>query len=172
MAAVAARCFRELRRACWAVCLPGFDRTLSLMPALVARILPRPRANGSYPRGLSPRRIAVGFCARRPDSALVFPMFRKAEDDFKSGSLRPRVLVVDDDPVTLEVVRERLETLGYVVTVRSEAIGTAQWIAQEQPEFVLLDVSMPALSGTGLAQILGRNSSTRSTAVILHSSRD
>ena len=99
-------------------------------------------------------------------------MFRTAEDDSKSGSVRPRVLVVDDDPVTLEVVRERLETLGYAVTVRDEAIGTAQWIAHEQPEFVLLDVSMPALSGTGLAQILGRNSSTRSTAVILHSSRD
>lgn len=99
-------------------------------------------------------------------------MFPKAEDDSNSGHRRPRVLVVDDDPVTLEVVRERLETLGYDVAVRSEPIGTAQWIAQEQPAFVLLDVSMPALSGTGLAQILGRNSSTRSTAVILHSSRD
>ena len=97
-------------------------------------------------------------------------MFPKAEDDSNSGHRRPRVLVVDDDPVTLEVVRERLETLGYDVAVRSEPIGTAQWIAQEQPAFVLLDVSMPALSGTGLAQILGRNSSTRSTAAFIEPS--
>jgi len=81
-----------------------------------------------------------------------------------------RVLVVDDDPVTLEVVRERLEALGYIVHLRSEALGTAQWIASEQPEYVLLDVSMPALSGTSLAQILGRNLSTQGTGVILHSS--
>lgn len=89
-----------------------------------------------------------------------------------SRPIRARVLVVDDDPVTLEVVRERLESLDYAVYLRDEAIGTANWIAAERPDYVLLDIGMPALSGTTLAQILGRNSSTRAAAVILHSSRD
>ena len=81
-----------------------------------------------------------------------------------------KVLVVDDDPVTLEVVRERLEEAGYDVHVRANAIGTSQWVAREQPDFLLLDVMMPALSGGELGQLLRRSHTTNQTAVILHSS--
>ncbi len=78
--------------------------------------------------------------------------------------------MVDDDPVILEVVRERLDAAGYDVHVRADALGTSQWVAREQPDFVLLDVMMPALSGVELGQLLKRGSATHRTAVILHSS--
>ena len=91
-----------------------------------------------------------------------------------SLSMQPRrrgkILVVDDDPVILEVVRERLEGAGYAVYVRLDAIGTSQWVAREQPDFILLDVMMPALSGGELGLLLKRSTSTNQTAVILHSS--
>jgi CheY-like chemotaxis protein len=83
---------------------------------------------------------------------------------------RGKVLVVDDDPVVLEVVRERLDAAGYDVYVRADALGTSQWVAREQPDFILLDVMMPALSGGELGQLLKRSTSTNQTAVILHSS--
>lgn len=91
-----------------------------------------------------------------------------------SRSMQPRgrgkVLVVDDDPVILEVVRERLDAAGYDVYVRADALGTSQWVAREQPDFILLDVLMPALSGGELGQLLKRSTSTNQTVVILHSS--
>jgi len=91
-----------------------------------------------------------------------------------SLSMQPRrrgkILVVDDDPIILEVVRERLEGAGYAVYVRVDAIGTSQWVAREQPDFILLDVMMPALSGGELGLLLKRSTSTNQTAVILHSS--
>jgi CheY-like chemotaxis protein len=91
-----------------------------------------------------------------------------------SLSMQPRrrgkVLVVDDDPIILEVVRERLDEAGYDVYVRVDALGTSQWVAREQPDFILLDVMMPALSGGELGQLLKRSNSTNQTAVILHSS--
>jgi DNA-binding response OmpR family regulator len=83
---------------------------------------------------------------------------------------RGKVLVVDDDPIILEVVRERLDAAGYDVYVRADALGTSQWVAREQPDFLLLDVMMPALSGGELGQLLKRSNSTNQTAVILHSS--
>ena len=67
---------------------------------------------------------------------------------------RRTVLVVDDDPIVLEVTRERLEGAGYIVYVREEALGTSQWSAEFQPDIVLLDVNMPALTGLDLAQLL------------------
>ena len=91
-----------------------------------------------------------------------------------SLSMQPRrrgkVLVVDDDPIILEVVRERLDEAGYDVYVRVDALGTSQRVAREQPDFILLDVMMPALSGGELGQLLKRSNSTNQTAVILHSS--
>src|SRR3954471_8666475 len=83
---------------------------------------------------------------------------------------RGKVLVVDDDPIILEVVRERLDEAGYDVYVRVDALGTSQWLPREQPDFILLDVMMPALSGGELGQLLKRSNSTNQTAVILHSS--
>jgi DNA-binding response OmpR family regulator len=83
---------------------------------------------------------------------------------------RGKVLVVDDDPVILEVIKERLDSAGYDVYVRADALGTSQWVAREQPDFVLLDVMMPALSGGELGQLLKRSHTTNQTAVILHSS--
>ncbi len=83
---------------------------------------------------------------------------------------RAKVLVVDDDPIILEVVRERLEAAGFDVYVREDAIGTSQWVAREQPDFLLLDVMMPALGGAELGVLLKRSTTTNQTAVILHSS--
>lgn len=100
------------------------------------------------PRSLSPKQASLSMQPRR----------------------RGKVLVVDDDPIILEVVRERLDEAGYDVYVRVDALGTSQWVAREQPDFILLDVMMPALSGGELGQLLKRSNSTNQTAVILHSS--
>jgi CheY-like chemotaxis protein len=78
------------------------------------------------------------------------------------------ILVVDDDPVALEVARERLERLGLEVSTRSQALGTSQWILENRPDFTLLDVMMPALTGPELARVVRKH---LSTSIILYSSR-
>jgi len=78
-------------------------------------------------------------------------------------------LVVDDDPIALEVARERLERLGFIVTTRSQSLGTSAWILRERPNFVLLDVMMPALTGGELASLVRRRK--LNTGIILHSSK-
>jgi twitching motility two-component system response regulator PilH len=85
---------------------------------------------------------------------------------------RGKVFVVDDDPVVLEIVRELLVDIGFVVDVRDKALGTAEWVAREKPDFLLLDVKMPALSGGELTQLIRRKQSTSQVGVILHSSMD
>ncbi|HEY1532554.1 MAG TPA: response regulator [Polyangiaceae bacterium] len=83
---------------------------------------------------------------------------------------RGTVLIVDDDPIVLEVTRERLEKAGYQVSTREEALGTSQWIAEFQPDIVLLDVNMPALAGPELAQLLKKRRATKDVVIILYSS--
>src|SRR6187402_70340 len=83
---------------------------------------------------------------------------------------RGTVLIVDDDPIVLEVTRERLEGAGYTVHVREEALGTSQWVAEFHPDIVLLDVNMPALTGPDLAQLMKKRKVTKDIAIILYSS--
>lgn len=80
---------------------------------------------------------------------------------------RGKVLAVDDDRVTLEVARERLEAAGFEVITRDNALGTSAVILKEKPDLVLLDVRMPGLTGDALSKLIAS-----STSVILHSASD
>jgi DNA-binding response OmpR family regulator len=84
--------------------------------------------------------------------------------------LRGKVLVVDDDRITLEVVRERLETAGFEVSTRDGALGTSAAILSERPDVVLLDVDMPGLSGDAIAKLLTARS--HGASIVLHSASD
>ncbi len=61
--------------------------------------------------------------------------------------LKPRILLADDEPLTLELVVERLQVEGYEVEVVScgeDAIETAR---NSSFKLVLTDLSMPGMSG-------------------------
>ena len=77
-------------------------------------------------------------------------------------------MVVDDDPIALEVTRFRLEGVGFEVITREQALGTSTAIRRENPDLLLLDLHMPALSGDALARLLSRDRT--GTPVVFHSS--
>ncbi len=87
------------------------------------------------------------------------------------GARKMKVLVIDDDPIVLEVTRERLARAGYDVLVREESLGTTQVVREEQPDVLLLDLLMPALNGERIAALLKGNERTRHVTLILHSSK-
>jgi CheY-like chemotaxis protein len=71
------------------------------------------------------------------------------------------VLVVDDDPIIMEMVAQALEDAGYRVltAVDGEAVTVAQ---QQHPNVVLLDLMMPAMDGIEVSQRLRHNTRTKS----------
>ena len=87
-------------------------------------------------------------------------------------ALRGKVLVVDDDALVLRMTQMRLEKAGFAVITREHAIGTMQAINAEQPDVVVLDIRMPALTGPMLADLINRNARVGSVPVIFHSSEN
>ena len=71
----------------------------------------------------------------------------------KSGlHARPRscakILIVDDEPINVEVVREYLASVGYTrFTTLSDAREVLPFIAEDEPDLVLLDIMMPHVNG-------------------------
>jgi len=61
-----------------------------------------------------------------------------------------RVLIVDDSPVTRELVREILETHGYEVIEAADGLTALRRIEEDRPNVVLLDLEIPQLDGYGV----------------------
>jgi DNA-binding response OmpR family regulator len=81
------------------------------------------------------------------------------------------VLVVDDDATTLAMAEAMLTDAGYDVALRDTALGTAAEIMKNRPDFVLLDLNMPALPGDQIARVLSSGNRLGQTRLIFHSSR-
>jgi diguanylate cyclase (GGDEF)-like protein len=64
------------------------------------------------------------------------------------------VLVVDDDPAILSVVRDVLGEHGYAVATASDGEEALGLVLKRTPDAVLLDVHMPLLDGLGFAKAM------------------
>lgn len=85
-------------------------------------------------------------------------------------SQNEKVLIVDDDPVVLEIVRARLEDMGHEVVTHDRGVGTVQMLLDEHPTVLLMDVNLPLLTGKQLLDIL--KGKLGDTIVILHSGNE
>jgi CheY-like chemotaxis protein len=83
-----------------------------------------------------------------------------------------RIMVVDDDETTLEVIVALLAQRGHTLTSRSQALGTTLAIRRENPDVVILDVHMPGLSGDRLVGLVAGQSGRSRPLIILHSGSD
>ena len=62
-------------------------------------------------------------------------------------SFSETILVVDDDPDIREVLRDRLESLGYRVLAACNGAQGLELLEKQSPQMVLLDIEMPGLQG-------------------------
>jgi DNA-binding response OmpR family regulator len=81
------------------------------------------------------------------------------------------VLVVDDDPVIVNLLQVNFEIEGYqVLTAHGGEAGLAQ--AQlSSPDVIVLDVMMPGIDGLEVARRLREDSHTRDIPIILLSAK-
>ncbi len=62
-------------------------------------------------------------------------------------SFNENILVVDDDPDIREVLKDRLESLGYRVLTAASGAEGLELLEKQNPQIVLMDIEMPAMSG-------------------------
>lgn len=66
------------------------------------------------------------------------------------------ILVVDDEPDILLLIRINLEGRGHRVTVAADGDMALRLIAADRPDLVVLDVMMPVMDGWGVLETLMR----------------
>lgn len=84
---------------------------------------------------------------------------------------RPRVLVVDDDPLSRRILEQVLVSAGYEVDTAGDGQEALGKVRGHRPDVVVTDWQMPVMDGLSLCRILKSTDETRFTHVLMLSAR-
>lgn len=77
-----------------------------------------------------------------------------------------RVLVADDDPAIVDVIKIVLEDEGYQVTTTVDG-ATVKKVHRDLPHLILLDIWMSGMDGREIARQLKRQPATRHIPIVM-----
>ena len=92
-------------------------------------------------------------------------------DGLMSGPSKPLVLVVEDEAALATMLRYNLEKQGFRVEEAADGQEALTRIAETQPDLVLLDWMLPAMSGLEVCRQIRRRPSTKDLPVIMVTAR-
>ena len=87
-------------------------------------------------------------------------------DKHTSGS-KSTIMVVDDNPDLVEIVRITLEAKGFNVRCANSGKELFTGLEEQKPDLILLDIMMPKMNGLEALTLLKGDPSTASIPVIL-----
>ncbi len=109
---------------------------------LIYKIFPRPVDNSLY-------------------ASTIVEFFKKVEE----GEFKKSILVVDDDPQFLALVREWLKG-SYKVAMANSGMQAIKWLGKNKVDLILLDHEMPVTSGPQVLEMLRSESETKDIPVM------
>jgi DNA-binding response OmpR family regulator len=80
---------------------------------------------------------------------------------------RPHILLVEDEPLSRDVLARRLESADYQVTALTSGTECITWLASQRCDLVLMDVAMPVMNGIDALITIRATYSPDSLPVIL-----
>ena len=82
-----------------------------------------------------------------------------------------KILIVDDDPETVQFLNLILARLGYQTFVARDGMEALEVAHKELPDLIVLDVMMPGLDGYEVARSLRRHPGTALTPILMFTAK-
>ena len=83
----------------------------------------------------------------------------------------PKVLVVDDAPDIVRLVRDYLEHAGFSVLAASNGMDALRIARTERPDLIVLDLGLPGRDGLDVTRELRRDSAVASVPIVMLTAR-
>ena len=80
---------------------------------------------------------------------------------------KPKVLIVDDEPLNLDYLEQELEDFNYQILTAVNGQEALDKIQSERPDLVLLDIMMPVMDGFAVLSRLKAGRGLRDIPVIV-----
>lgn len=82
-----------------------------------------------------------------------------------------RILVVDDDPLILDLIRFNLEAEGYNVITASDGFDALERARKEFPDMLVLDLMLPKMDGYKVCRILKFDEKYKNIPILMLTAR-
>ena len=89
-----------------------------------------------------------------------------------TGRNRPQILIADDQPANLQILRDALEPEGYEILIAANGKGAVRVAQARRPDVILLDVMMPEMDGYTACEMLKKDGDTCTIPVIFITAKD
>lgn len=83
----------------------------------------------------------------------------------------PKILVVDDQPINVQLLKRKLEREGMTVATSYSGREALDLVKADKPDLILLDVMMPEMDGIEVCQRLQADKETKAIPVIFITAR-
>ena len=84
---------------------------------------------------------------------------------------KKRILVVDDHPQLVDLIKIRLESSGFEVITATDGQEGLTKARKEQPDLIVLDVMLPKMNGYKICRLLKFDRKFRDIPIVMLSSR-
>jgi CheY-like chemotaxis protein len=81
--------------------------------------------------------------------------------------VKPKILLVDDNPIILEIEKSVLKVEDYEIETASDGSEALDKVIIFKPDLILLDIMMPQMDGYQVARLLKEKEDTRSIPIIM-----
>ena len=88
------------------------------------------------------------------------------EDPDLPRARRRRILIVEDHPLNMKLLRDLLEAHGYETLETGDGLEALNLARQSRPDLILMDLQLPDVSGLEVTRWLRREPGTRTTPII------
>ena len=143
--------------------LKNDPRTLKI-PVIVVTIVDQP--------GIGTALGADEYLIKPVDKATLLAAVERCLRSRGGAAPRRTILVVEDDPSTLEVIVELLQGYGYAVSTATDGAQARSSVAQSLPELVILDLVLPKMTGFELLAEWRSDPRTADLSVFVLTSKD
>jgi DNA-binding response OmpR family regulator len=85
--------------------------------------------------------------------------------------MKRKILVVDDEVAIVRVLRDRLEMEGFEVLTAYDGAQGVEIARKEQPDLIIMDITMPNMDGLTAARLLREQHETAHIPIIMLTAR-
>lgn len=85
--------------------------------------------------------------------------------------MKPKILVVDDEPDALEILGFKLKEAGYAPIFAKDGTRALALARDERPALIVLDLMLPEVDGLEVCKILRRDPATAMTPILMLTAR-
>lgn len=81
--------------------------------------------------------------------------------------MKPRILIIEDDPILGDILRNKMNSEGYEATLCTDGGAGLKAITAHKPDLVLLDIVLPTMNGYEILEAKKSDSAIRDIPVIV-----